>query len=61
MIKLYLQKKILNILNTAKNDALNTAVELEMNMSKEKIKESFERINIRHLTNKEENEEKERK
>jgi len=46
-------------LNTAKNDALNIAVELEMNMTEEKIKESFENIKTRHLTDEEESNEKE--
>ncbi|KYN08009.1 hypothetical protein ALC62_01010 [Cyphomyrmex costatus] len=51
-------EKILHILNTAKNDALNIAVELGMNMDEEKIKESFEMIKIRHFTDeKKDNEE----
>ncbi|XP_039308141.1 uncharacterized protein LOC120358322 isoform X2 [Solenopsis invicta] len=52
-------KKILHILDTAKNDALNIAIKLEMNMNEDIIKESFEEINIRHLIDEEENEEEE--
>lgn len=44
---------------TAKNDALN--IELKMYMIEKKIKNSFERINIQHLTDEEESEEKEEK
>lgn len=46
-------------MDTAKNDALNIAIKLEMNMNEEIIKESFEEINIRHLIDEEENEEEE--
>jgi len=46
-------------MNTAKNDALNIAVELEMNMNEEKIQESFEMIKIHHFTDEEKNNEEE--
>lgn len=48
------KEKILDILNTAKNNAVKIAVELEINMNSEKIKDSFEKIIIRHLTEDEE-------
>jgi len=56
-MKFHPPKKILHILNTVKNNILYIAVKLEMNMTEEKIKESFG--NIQHLMDEKESNEKE--